>query len=88
MRRRRYRQHWRVKLAAKGIAPSGGLSIFENDPLILGKKVYESNCRVCHKVQGEGGDTDLTFTGLWFTGMGGRIIKKIRKTPDISKKQR
>ncbi|MEK6728642.1 MAG: cytochrome b N-terminal domain-containing protein [Planctomycetota bacterium] len=82
-----------VKLAAKGIAPSGGLSIFENDPLILGKKVYESNCRVCHKVQGEGGDTGPDFTGFgsreWVAGLlknpkDARYFKEPALMPPIS----
>ncbi|MEK7699464.1 MAG: c-type cytochrome, partial [Planctomycetota bacterium] len=62
-----------VKLAANGIAPTGGLSIFENDPLTLGKKIYETSCRGCHKVHGEGGDTAPDFTDFgsreWVAGL-------------------
>jgi len=64
-----------IKLAAKGIAPSGGLSIFENDPLILGKKIYDSSCRACHKVQGGGGDTGPDFTDFGSRGWVAGLLK-------------
>ncbi len=51
-----------IKLAERGIAPTGGLSIFLNDPISLGEKIFKESCNGCHKLKGEGGETAPDFT--------------------------
>lgn len=62
-----------IKLAAKGIPPAGGLSIFLNDPVFLGEKIFKESCMGCHMVKGQGGDTAPDFTDFgsreWVAGL-------------------
>lgn len=62
-----------MKLADKGVPPAGGMSIFHNDPIHLGEKIFKENCNSCHKVRGQGGDTGPDFTGFgsrkWVAGL-------------------
>ncbi|MDN3513697.1 MAG: cytochrome b N-terminal domain-containing protein [Candidatus Brocadia sp.] len=53
-----------IKLAAKGIPPTGGQSIFLNDPVYLGVKIFKENCIGCHMINGEGGETGPDFTNF------------------------
>lgn len=53
-----------IKLAARGIPPAGGMSIFLNDPVHLGEKIFKENCNGCHIVKGSGGNTGPDFTNF------------------------
>ncbi|MDR4507663.1 MAG: cytochrome b N-terminal domain-containing protein [Candidatus Brocadiaceae bacterium] len=62
-----------MKLAAAGISPAGGMSIFLNDPIYLGEKIFKANCNGCHMVKGAGGETAPDFTDFgsrqWIAGL-------------------
>lgn len=62
-----------VKLASKGIPPAGGMSIFLNDPVYLGEKIFKESCIGCHMVRGEGGENSPDFTNFgsreWVAGL-------------------
>ena len=53
-----------IKLAAKGVPPQGGMSIFLNDPVFRGEKIFKESCNGCHMVKGEGGETGADFTNF------------------------
>lgn len=62
-----------VKLAEKGIPPTGALSIFLHDPIALGGKIFKESCIGCHKIGVEGGDNGPDFTNFgsreWIAGL-------------------
>ncbi|MCR4291660.1 MAG: cytochrome b N-terminal domain-containing protein [Candidatus Kuenenia sp.] len=62
-----------VVLAKKGIHPEGGMSIFLNDPVYLGEKIFKQDCNGCHKLKGIGGDNAPDFTNFgsreWLFGL-------------------
>ncbi|OHB41879.1 MAG: hypothetical protein A2Y11_05285 [Planctomycetes bacterium GWC2_39_26] len=62
-----------MKLAARGIPPQGGTSIFLNDPVFLGEKIFKEGCVGCHKLKGDGGENGPDFTNFgsreWVSGL-------------------
>lgn len=62
-----------MKLASKGIPPSGGASLFLNDPVYLGEKIFMESCNGCHTLKNNGGDTGTDFTHFgsreWVLGL-------------------
>ncbi|MDG6004293.1 MAG: c-type cytochrome [Candidatus Brocadia sp.] len=62
-----------IKLADKGIPPTGALSIFLHDPITLGEKIFKESCNGCHMLRGEGGENGPDFTNFgsreWIVGL-------------------
>jgi quinol-cytochrome oxidoreductase complex cytochrome b subunit len=60
-------------LARLGIPPGGPEELYLNDPRERGKRLFASQCRSCHKLEGKGGDSapDLTgyMTHAWVSGL-------------------
>jgi quinol-cytochrome oxidoreductase complex cytochrome b subunit/mono/diheme cytochrome c family protein len=49
--------HVAIELAGLGIPLQGGTSVFMNDPLYAGEKLFRQHCIVCHTFEGEGGNS-------------------------------
>jgi ubiquinol-cytochrome c reductase cytochrome b subunit len=54
-------------LARAGIPPGGTEDLYLNDPYEHGKRVFETLCQACHKVNGKGGDSAPDLTGSSLT---------------------
>ncbi len=66
-----------MRLAAKGVPPTGGMSIFLNDPVYLGEKIFKESCIGCHMLKEEGGNN-----GPHFTNFGSREwVSELLKNP-------
>lgn len=55
--------HAAIELASLGIPPRGGTSVFMNDPLYAGERLFRQHCIVCHNFEGEGGNSAPDLTG-------------------------
>ncbi len=62
-----------IRLASRGIPPEGGVSIFLNDPVYRGEKIFKESCNGCHMVNGTGGENGPDFTNFgsreWISGL-------------------
>jgi len=44
------------RLAGKGVAPEGGVAVYQNDPLYQVRSIWDDKCAGCHALSGQGGD--------------------------------
>ncbi|WP_181233741.1 cytochrome b N-terminal domain-containing protein, partial [Enhygromyxa salina] len=44
------------ELAALGVPPAGGSSVWENDPQFAAITLFKENCATCHEIDGRGGE--------------------------------
>lgn len=81
-----------MKLAANGVPPAGGNSIFLNDPIHLGEKIFKESCIGCHMLKGQGGETAPDFTDFgsreWIVGLlkdpkGAKYFKESGTMPPV-----
>ena len=60
-------------LAEKGIPPGGPGELYLNDPHERGARLFATQCQLCHRAHGKGGDTAPDLTGLmtesWIRGV-------------------
>jgi quinol-cytochrome oxidoreductase complex cytochrome b subunit/cytochrome c2 len=61
------------QLAEKGIPPGGAGELYLNDPHERGSRLFATQCQVCHRVGGKGGDAAPDLTGVmtesWIRGV-------------------
>jgi ubiquinol-cytochrome c reductase cytochrome b subunit len=52
-----------LALARRGIPPAGGRAVFENDPAVRGRQIFEARCSGCHVLDGAGEERGPLLTG-------------------------
>ncbi|MCU1282493.1 MAG: Cytochrome b/b6 domain protein [bacterium] len=52
-----------LELARLGVPPAGGMAVFENDPLLRARKIFEARCSGCHVLDGAGEEKGPLLTG-------------------------
>lgn len=48
-------------LALEGVAPEGGIAVFDNDPKEKTRKLFKEHCATCHTIEGRGGEEAPSF---------------------------
>lgn len=48
-------------LAREGVAPAGGIAVFDNDPKQKTRKLFKEHCSTCHTIEGRGGEEAPNF---------------------------
>jgi ubiquinol-cytochrome c reductase cytochrome b subunit len=43
-----------LALALKGVPPAGGVAVYENDPVLRGRRLFDERCAGCHVLGGKG----------------------------------
>jgi ubiquinol-cytochrome c reductase cytochrome b subunit len=52
-----------LELARKGVPPAGGMAVFDNDPLLRARKIFDARCAGCHELEGAGEERGPLLTG-------------------------
>jgi ubiquinol-cytochrome c reductase cytochrome b subunit len=52
-----------LALAKAGVPPAGGTAVYENDPLVRARKIFEVRCAGCHVLEGAGETKGPLLTG-------------------------
>jgi len=70
-----------LELAQKGVPPAGGLAVYDNDPMLRARKLFDAKCAGCHALEGAGEQK-----GPLLTGWGSRAwLTDFLKQPDAAK---
>jgi len=53
------------ELAAAGVLPAGGDAVFENDPQVAARRLFQEHCATCHTLQGAPGGAEAPTFVAW-----------------------
>jgi ubiquinol-cytochrome c reductase cytochrome b subunit len=70
-----------LELARLGVPPAGGTAVYENDPMLRARKIFEARCAGCHVLEGAGEEKGPLLTG-W---MSRAWLTDFLKQPDAPK---
>jgi ubiquinol-cytochrome c reductase cytochrome b subunit len=60
-----------LELARLGVPPAGGLAVYDNDPMLRARKIFDARCAGCHVLEGAGEPKAPLLTGwasrAWLT---------------------
>lgn len=61
------------ELAREGVAPVGGVAVFDNDPEQKTRNLFKEHCATCHTLEGKGSEEAPTLDGFtsreWLTAL-------------------
>ena len=70
-----------LALARDGVPPAGGIAVYENDPALRARKIFDARCAGCHALEGAGEEKAPLLTG-W---MSRAWLTDFLKQPDAPK---
>jgi ubiquinol-cytochrome c reductase cytochrome b subunit len=60
-----------LELAGKGVAPAGGMAVYDNDQMVHARHLFDQRCAGCHVLDGRGDEKGPLLTGwssrAWLT---------------------